>query len=77
MTVFDFLHQEVREQEQANTKHVETAAKQAKDIAFLHDEIDDCASHYYEEVREHKDDSAKLAASAERVKEMEQAVEVS
>ena len=77
MKVFDFLQQELREQEKSKAEHAKTADEQTKQISFLNDEIKDCASHYYEEVREREDAVAKLAASTEKVREMELTIEVS
>ena len=54
-----------------------TADEQSKMTSFLNDEIKDCASHYYEEVRDREDVVAKLAASTEKMKQMELTMEVS
>ena len=48
-----------------------------KGIEFLNDEVEDCAKHFFEKVREYDDVAAKLAVSEERLEEVEKALEVS
>lgn len=71
------LQRELYKQKQVAAECATAMVEMEEGIDFLNDEMDDCASHYYEKKREHDDVAAKLAASEERVEEMEQAVKVS